>query len=124
MRGQRLWLKVEAHGGTLPVYVVKGDLYNSDGETEVEAYYDRETPCIKIKQIDNIALMKQTLHHELLHLCFGVHSGDARAAVFRSKTTEGRYRREEEIVSFLEPIQFDLLVRNGWLKYPNPPKVK
>lgn len=119
MRGRRLWLKVQVHGTVIPVFVVKTvDDEGSDGE------YDDEAPHILIRQADNISAMKQTLHHELMHVCFRGHSGTARESLFRSKTPEGRAKREEAIISFLEPVQFDLLVRNGWLRYPNPPRVK
>lgn len=118
---RRLWLTVQAHGGTVPVYVAKV-VIGDEGE-EVEAYFDRTKPEIVIEQAENVALMKSRLHHELLHLCFGAHSGDARAPVL-GRTPAARAKREEAVVSFLEPVQFDLLVRNGWLRYPNPPKVK
>ncbi len=119
MRGRRLWLKVQVHGGMIPVFVVKQvDTEGSDGE------YDQEIPAILIRQTDNVASMKQSLHHELLHVCFRGHSGTTRESILRSKTIEGRAKREEDIISFLEPIQFDLLVRNGWLRYPNPPRVR
>jgi hypothetical protein len=114
---------VHAHGGIIPVYVAKGPLFDDDGVTAVEAYYDTEAPCIVVEQSDNVSRMKQRLHHEILHVVFGAHSGDARAKCLGSQTMEGRARREEDIVSFIEPIQFDLLVRNGWLRYPKPPKV-
>jgi hypothetical protein len=119
VRGRRLWLKVEAHGSTIPVFVVKVvDEEGSDGE------FNQEVPEILIRQTDNVASMKQTLHHELLHVCFRGHSGTTRESILRSKTNEGRAKREEEIISFLEPVQFDLMVRNGFLRYPNPPRVK
>jgi hypothetical protein len=123
MRGRRLWLKVQAHGSVIPVYVSK-TVVDDDGVTEIFGYFDSEAPLIIIRAMDNIASMKQTLHHELLHVCFGAHSGDAREMVFKGKTRDGRAKREEEIISFLEPVQFDLLVRNGWLRYPNPPRLK
>lgn len=122
MRGRRLWLRVSAHGGTIPVYVAKGPLFDDDGVTEVDAWYDREVNEIVVKQLDNVAAMKMKLHHELIHVCFGSHSGDARA--FLGKSVEARAKHEEDIVSFLEPVQFDLLVRNKWLRYPKPPRVK
>jgi len=124
VRGRRLWCKVTAHGGTIPVYVTKNDaLLKDDDGSDVDAYYDPEVPCILVKHTGNVAMMQQRLHHELLHVCFGAHSGDARAQVLGAKTVEGRAKREEAIVSFVEPVQFDLLVRNGFLKYPKPPRL-
>jgi hypothetical protein len=122
MRGRRLWLKVEAPGRQIPVFVVKV-LEDEDGH-DLFGQFDTEKPQILIRQIDDVGAMKQTLHHELLHVCFSGHSGDARARVLHSKTKDGRFDREEEIVSFLEPTQYDLLFRNGYLRYPNPPRVK
>lgn len=119
MKGRSLWMRVEAHGSTIPVYVAR--TAEANGE-EVDAYYDREKPEIVIVWNENAALMKMKLHHELLHVCFGNHSGDARR--FLGSTPAARAKREEDVVSFLEPVQFDLLVRNGWLRYPKPPKVK
>lgn len=122
MKGRRLWLRVSVHGGTVPVYVAKGPLLDDDGVTAVDAWYDKDVPEIVIEQKDNEVAMKMKLHHELLHVCFGAHSGDAKA--FLGSTYESRSKREEDVVSFLEPVQFDLLVRNGWLRYPKPPRVK
>ena len=124
MRGRRLWTKVAVHGGIVPVYVVKQPIVDDDGVTNLDAYYDPDVPEIVIEQSDNVPKMKQRLHHELLHVCFGAHSGDARAKVLGAQTEDGRAKREEDIVSFIEPVQFDMLVRNGWLRYPVPPRVK
>ena len=121
MRGRRLWFRLKVHGGVTPAYVTNRPIYDDDGN-EVDAYYDKEKNELVVKQSDNVAAMKQRLHHELLHVCFGAHSGDARA--FLGKTVESRGKREEDIVSFLEPVQFDMLVRNGFLRYPKPPRVK
>jgi len=121
MKGRRLWLRAATVLGPLPVYVTSRPI-EVEGHP-VDAYFDREKPEIVIEQVANVDLMKMRLHHELLHLCWGAHSGDARAPIL-GRTPEARARKEEAIVSFLEPVQFDLLVRNRWLKYPNPPKVK
>ena len=122
MRGRRLWLRVQVHGGSIPVYVDKGPLVSDEGY-ECDAFYERDTPQIVVKWTGNVAAMKQKLHHELLHVCFGAHTGDAREPLF-GRSVGARDKKEELIVSFLEPVQFDLLVRNGWLRYPNPPRIK
>ena len=119
VRGRRLWCRIEAHGGTIPVYIITGELKNDDG-SDVDAYYDHEVPCIVVKHTGNIAAMQQRLHHEILHVCFAAHSGDG--CSFLGSNVNVQWKREESIVSFLEPVQFDLLVRNGFLKYPKPPK--
>jgi hypothetical protein len=123
VRGRRLWLRAQAHGHAIPVYVVKAPLFDpEDPKIECDAYYNCEEPVILVRQMDNVDLMRQRLHHELLHVCFGAHSGDSLDKVFGAH--KGRGKREEDVCSFLEPIQYDLLVRNGWLKYPKPPRVK
>jgi folate-dependent phosphoribosylglycinamide formyltransferase PurN len=99
------------------------DVVDAEGNS-LDAQYDPEAPIILVKHVDHAARMQMTLHHELLHVCFAAHSGDARQAALGPRTHEGRARREEAIVSFIEPVQFDLLVRNGWLKYPKPPRLK
>ncbi len=107
------------------MYVTNNDALLKDDEGgDVDAYYDPEVPSILVKYTGNVAMMQQRLHHELLHVVFGAHSGDARAVVLGSNTCAGRAKREEAIVSFIEPVQFDLLVRNGFLKYPKPPRLK
>ena len=122
MRGRRLWTKVEAHGHLIPVFVVKS-LIDDNGD-DLDGFFDQDKPEILVRQIDNASAMKSTLHHELMHVCFRGHCGTTRETILRSKTQDGRAKREEEIIAFLEPLQFDLLMRNKWLRYPNPPKVK
>lgn len=116
---RRLWFRLHSQAGQIPVFVTQEDL-TVDGAL-AEAYYDKATPCIVIKYTDNVDAMKMRLHHELLHVCFGSHSGDA--VSFLGRTPSARDKREEHLISFLEPIQFDLLKRNGFLRYPNPPKL-
>lgn len=123
MRGRRLWFKVEAHGGLTPVYVQKAPLIAPDGEP-CDAYYERDAPRIVVEQKDNVTLMKQKLFHELKHLATDSHTGDAREHAFIGKTSEERAQHEERVVGFQEVPEFDILTRNGWLKFPNPPKVK
>lgn len=120
MKGRKLWCRVQANGGTIPVYVSKD--VQVDG-ADCDAYYEHDSPCIVIRQNDNVNAMKAALHHELLHVCFAGHSGDVKAKVLGARTPEGRARREEAIVGFLEPVQFQLLVSNGFLKYPKPPRL-
>lgn len=113
---RKLWLKLSAHGREIPVYVVNvvdGD--DSGGE------YDYENNRINIKSSPNIHEMKSALHHEFHHVFFDGCSGDVRQRVLGPKTVKGRAQREEQIVSYLEPVSYDILVRNGFLKYPDPP---
>lgn len=122
MTRRKLWMHVESLANSrIPVYVQEGELHLEDG-MRVDAYYDVDTPEIVVAWVPNVELMKSRLHHELLHVCFGAHSGDTKAQVLGCRSLDARFAREEHIVSFLEPVQYDLLVRNGWLRYPNPPR--
>lgn len=118
MRGRKLWLRAETQSGPLSVYVVK-ELRNESGDP-LHAEYDPDTHTILVEWCENATKMKQDLHHELLHVCFAGSSGDAR----ENALGPDYVTREEKLVSFLEPVHFDLLMRNGWLKYPNPPRPK
>lgn len=124
MRGRRLWMRLEAHGGKVPVYVQKAPLLSPDDGTPCDAYYERDTPCIVVEQKDNVPLMKQKLFHELKHLACNAHTGTAREQVFNGATQDERGEHEERIISFFEVPEYDILARNGFLKFPNPPKVK
>ena len=120
MRGRRLWCKFEAHGGTVKVYLNKKPL-ELEGHA-VEAFYDPDKGTIDIQWLPSESRLKSTLVHEMLHVCFRGHSGDMREKVLGPKTSNGRHDREEMIVSFLEPVLFDVLTRAGFLKIPRPPK--
>jgi hypothetical protein len=120
---RKLWLTVIGCAGMrIPVYCARG-LLHLDG-AQVDAFFDVDTPEIVIAWVPNTAVMKLRLHHELLHVCFGTYSGDTKAQVLGGRTTNARWAREEHVVSFLEPVQYDLLVRNGWLRYPDPPRFR
>lgn len=108
MRGRRLWLKVETAAGLVRVYVVK-QLEDEDGH-DLEGIFLPDTNEVLVRQIDAVVSMKSTLHHELTHVAL-------RFAV-------ASVQREENLIRELEPQQFDILTRNGWLRYPNPPRVK
>jgi hypothetical protein len=109
MRGRRLWVKVEAHGRKIPFYVVK-ELLNDEGDDlDGVYYYEHGYGCIR--QIDDKNAMKQTLHHELMHV-----------AMINDPTMP--LKRQHELIDRLETPHYDILVRNGWLRYPNPPRLK
>lgn len=117
MRGRRLWMKIEVHGRTVRVVVVKDKLVDDDGN-HCAALYDHENRMILVLERQDESIMKQELLHELLHVCFAGHSDDALIKVLGKEYKT----REEDVVSFLEPILHDLLARNKLLKIPRPPK--
>ena len=93
-----------------------------DGDS-CDAYFDLQKNIIEIAWKPDESFLKMKLMHELLHVCFSAHSGQMLAKVLGGKSDEEREEREELIVSFLEPVFYDLLSRNGWLKFPKPPKL-
>lgn len=118
-------MKVKTATGVLPVYVsnVDEDFISADGDEPIDAFYDRENNCLAVRYMANADAMKQNLHHELLHVAFSGHGDETRCRVLGCRTTKAADRREEDIVLFLEPAQFDLLTRNGFLRYPKPPRL-
>ncbi len=117
-----LWMPGDAQGGPFNVWETAEDIdydgVKCKGLCEVTAGR-RDDISVSAKQ--GLAQMKQTLLHEQMHKCWGTASGDLREFILGEKTPEKRARREELITSFLEPVLYDLLARNGWLKYPDPP---
>lgn len=120
MRGRRFWCKVAAHGSDVRVFVTKSQP-EIDGHL-CDAYYDSEDNTITVGWQADESAVKMKLLHELLHVCFKAHSGDIRAKVLGGSTVEARNTREEMVVSFLEPVLFDILTRNGFLRLPKPPR--
>jgi len=122
MKGRRLWCKVAAHGSVVRVYLTKKELKLEDGSV-CDAYYDPELNSIEIAWRADESYLKMRLLHELLHVCFSAHSGDMREKVFGRESPKQKVSREELVVSFLEPVLYDILSRNKWLKFPRPPKM-
>jgi hypothetical protein len=122
MRGRRIWVKLQTQRGELRVYVVKWVLKDDDGNV-ADALYDSDNNCIEVTWGPDDNFMKMKLLHELLHVCFSPHSGDIKYSVLGGNLLETRWFREEMVVSFLEPVLYDLLTRNALLKFPKPPKV-
>lgn len=122
MRGRRLWIKAEGQTGPLKIYVTKKEI-DIEG-VRCKASFDPEKDEIEVAATTGEQAMKRSLLHELLHKCFAGASGDLREKILGDKTPEARSEREELIVSYLEPILYDLLTRNGWLRIPKPPSFK
>ena len=121
---RKLWLTGEAQGGPFEVFETAEDIVEDGIRCKgffatVVGRHDE----ISVSSQQGPSMIKQSLFHELLHKAFGTISGDLREYILGDKTPEGRATREELIVSFLEPVLFDLLARNGWLNIPDPPSV-
>lgn len=116
MKTRKKWTTVESHLGVFTVWVVKGDVKNDSGE-DVNGHFDVDAREILIAYSPNVRQMEMSLHHELTHVGLAPVSGVLWAAV-----CGGGNQREELIVSTIELTQFDLLYRNGFIRYPEPPK--
>ena len=116
---RRLWCKAQVHGGTIRVYLTTYKPDDGSGD-KCDGTFDSEKGEIEIDASLSDDKAKMTLLHELLHVCFGGASGQLRENVLGAKTPEARATREEMVVSFIEPVLYDLLVRNGWLRFPKP----
>ena len=120
MRGRKLWMRLQAHGATVAVYVVK-HIVNEGVECDGIFYPDRN--IIEIETRDNEAAMKMRLLHEILHVCFAAHTADALDQVLKDDNRDDRASHEEHIVGFLEPILYSILAPSGCLKFPRPPRL-
>lgn len=78
---------------------------------------------ILVRQYDDESFMKMKVLHELLHVAFSAHTGDALEGVLGKDFRKHSPDREELVVSFLEPILFAMLAGNKLLRFPKPPKL-
>jgi Zn-dependent peptidase ImmA (M78 family) len=102
----RKWLVVDSAIGKLDVFTTHQPEY----EGPVYGVFFPQHSAIVIDSSQSEEKMRSTLLHELLHV----------ACTSASETLQKMClgNREEKIVSFLEPILYDLLTRNGFLKMP------
>jgi len=114
-------MKIQAPCGEIRVYVVKATIADTDQEECWAVYHDDKNEILVLATQPDA--MKMSLLHELMHVCFTGHSDDIRKKVLGAVGEEAQGKREEGIVSFLEPFLYDLLARNGLLKIPRPPKM-
>lgn len=108
---RRTWLRGEG----FRVYVVPA--LQLDGD-ECYACYDPTNGNITV--VDDVPeVMRRKLFHELVHAaCHGM-SGRDRVDIFG---TENHDDREEALACFMESKMFDILSRNGWLRFPKAPR--
>jgi hypothetical protein len=119
----RLWMWLESHVGRLALRV-KREVKSVDGKHLHDAAYCSDEQEIEVAETDNITIMEMRAFHEMMHVCFDGHSTDKLAKVFHTEDVDEQERREEDVVSFLETQFYDLLKRNGLLRFPKPPKLK
>ena len=122
---RRLWIKASALGGDLRIYLVPYDLpiKNNDMDgNDCRGMYDPVRDEIEVSEDQGEVNMKRSLLHEILHKCFSAISGDLQKVILGEEDMDALARREELVVGYLEPLLYDVLVRNGWLKFPEPPK--
>ena len=116
---RKLWCEFTTQIGKLKVYILKDEsVLGNDGQ-ECQGTFNPDANVIEIAFCTNAMRMYQTLHHELLHVCFTGHGCDFKEKLFGKDAD----KREEYFISFIEPIQFDLMVRNKLLNYPAIPKI-
>lgn len=114
MRGRRIWLKgSDGHR----VYESKKLIVEGD---EAHASYDMQTGDIEVAS-SAPDVMKRGLFHEHCHKALAHMSAEERARIFENESHE---EAEEELCLYMEKTLYDILVRNGWLKYPNPPSTR
>ena len=118
---KKLWLRMAAAGGDTPVYLTKEPTVEGSDES-VNGFYETEKNFIEVESGLTGQIQKETLFHEIIHRCFSTASGDLQAKILGHSSREKRWDHEELIVSFLAPVLYDILVRNGWLRIPDPPK--
>ena len=118
-RKPRLFKRLNVQGNAWRVFLVdrdtEPDLAGNDGVTSVDdsliALDDRLEPT----------RMGSAFVHELLHACLSAPaSKEVLAKLFGCKPEEV-VDKEESMVSYLAPILFDTLARNGLLKLPRVP---
>jgi hypothetical protein len=110
---------METHGGVTPVFVHPTP--TDDDGNECDASFDRKKNEIDIGVAEE-SIQKQRLFHETFHRCLETIGVDLRLKVFGAKDEAVLSDREEHIICLIEGPLFDVLVRNGWLKFPKPPR--
>ena len=114
MRGRRIWLKgADGHR----VYESKKLVVDGN---EAHACYDMQTGDIEVAS-SAPDVMKRSLFHEHCHKALAHISAEERERIFAN---ENREEAEEELCLYLEKTVYDLLTRNGFLRYPNPPSAR
>jgi hypothetical protein len=120
-RNPRLLTRLNVQGNDWRVYLTNADdepdLAGADGVTSVD------DSLIALDERLEPTRMGTAFLHELIHACLSAPASvEVLARVFECKHADVR-GREEALVSYLAPILFDTLARNGLLKLPKVPKV-
>jgi hypothetical protein len=102
----RKWGVLDSVQGPVSVYLVP-NLVDDNDEKMDGLFYPDEMIILVDKGLSPDRI-RSTLLHEMLHLIFS-------CAKSKHDILE---KYEEEIISFLEPLLFDVLKRNGFLRMP------
>lgn len=119
MKRRRCWCRVSTQNGEVRVYLVVDPV--DDESRYVDGLYDPGKGEILINAALSEERQKMTLLHELLHVVWSGIGGELKTKLLGCKPNQ-THSHEETIVSFQEPVLYDLLARNGWLRLPKPPK--
>jgi hypothetical protein len=103
--------KIYAHDKT-PIKCDGDDCY---------AYYDPANGHVYVAK-DIPAVMGAKAFHELVHKSMHGMSNNDSIAIFGDVTPDEHEVREEALACLLEHRLYDLLTRNGWLRFPKPPR--
>ena len=119
-RGRRLWMKLQANGHTVPVYVVRNIGLANEEHAAARMTTDG---TIEVRINDNPSLMKAALLHEIMHLSIDVHSQDMKSIIFGPDWDDESPDREEKVISMFESPLYTILAGNGLMKLKSPPKL-
>lgn len=117
--GRRVWLK----GDGFKVYLTNRETLEHGGR-DYYGWLEQETGNIEIAG-KNPELIRKTAFHELIHKALFALNPKTKEDIFGDDRTEEQYEdQEEQLCRLLEDKLYDLLSRNGWLKFPKPPRFK
>ncbi len=122
MKGRRLWMKLQTHVGEVRVFI-KRKVVHEDGDECHAQYIEGTPPIIEVEQNDNVVVMEKGVFYECIHNCHEGISHTEWTRVYGDIEWEKMEEREEENAMFMETKLFDLLKRNGLLRFPKPPKL-
>lgn len=117
---QKLWTTiVDAFNITWTIYLCDSDDPVLDDGSAI-VYPDKNT--IYVRSDGDPVKVSILLFHELLHVNFSA-PGDPPVirALLGTKDVDQTKEREENIVTFLAPRLYSLLIKNGMLKMPEKP---
>lgn len=115
-------MKLDSHVGEIRVYVKKAVIH-ADGDVLHAQYIFGTPPVIEVEWNENVTVMERNVFHELIHNCHEGISYIEWERVYGEVDEDQMEAQQEENAMFLENKLFDLLKRNGLLRFPKPPKL-